>query len=71
MQTKYITKFALLFVIVITLSITMSTSTCFAYEIFGDYVADYTEGPGARFSDPSTADSLADGFVDFLINCLL
>ena len=58
----------LLIFVAITLSITAPTSTCFANEIFGDYVADYTEGPGARYSNPSTADSLADGFVDFLIN---
>lgn len=58
----------LLVFIVAMLSIKASTSTCFAYEIFGDYVSSYTEGPGAKFSNPSTADRLANGFVDFIIN---
>lgn len=60
-------KFVLL-ISMVTLTSLILTSTCFAgYEVFGDYISTYTDGPGASFSDPTTADDLADSFKEYLI----
>lgn len=57
--------FLLIFSIVLLFQ--MSISTCFGYEIFGDYIKEYTEGPMGG-DTIYTAGLLADGFVDFIIN---
>lgn len=37
-------------------------------EIYGDYVSEYTEGPGSNFSDLNTAGIVAENFVEYIID---
>ncbi len=65
MRTKGVIRILTISLIVV-LTMLMS-SNVFAYSIFGDYTSYYTDGPGAQWPNLSTADDLADGFVEFLI----